>query len=158
MKEAWEAGIALAGLSAGAMCWFQGGISMSGGAPEAVVGLGLLAESLSVHRNSEPQRLPAYRQAVAAGELPGGYAADDETALLFAGSHLVDCVASRTGRGILRVEADDGRAVECPMPVRLLTTRVGSPALDGVGHPDAESDRIAVEEMRSVRALRSRWG
>ena len=36
-------GIVLAGLSAGAMCWFEGGVSMSGGAPEPVAGLGLLA-------------------------------------------------------------------------------------------------------------------
>jgi dipeptidase E len=49
MREAWRAGVVLAGLSAGAMCWFEGGISMSGGAPEVVRGLGLLAGSLSVH-------------------------------------------------------------------------------------------------------------
>ena len=49
MREAWTGGVVLAGLSAGAMCWFEGGISMSGGAPEAVRGLGLLPGSLSVH-------------------------------------------------------------------------------------------------------------
>lgn len=31
MRSAWERGIVLAGLSAGAMCWFEGGITMSGG-------------------------------------------------------------------------------------------------------------------------------
>jgi peptidase E len=31
MREAWEAGVILAGLSAGAMCWFEGGITMSAG-------------------------------------------------------------------------------------------------------------------------------
>ena len=65
MREAWERGVVLAGLSAGAMCWFAGGVTMSGGAPAAVEGLGLLAGSLSVHLDSEPERLPAYRQAVA---------------------------------------------------------------------------------------------
>ena len=66
LREAWEAGIVLAGLSAGAMCWFEGGITMSAGAPEAVTGLGLIPGSLSVHRDSEPERLPAYHDAVAA--------------------------------------------------------------------------------------------
>jgi len=32
-RRAWDAGVVLAGLSAGAMCWFDGGITMSGGAP-----------------------------------------------------------------------------------------------------------------------------
>ena len=59
---------------------------MSGGAPEPVVrGLGLLAGSLSVHLDGEPERLPVYRAAVATGALPAGYAVDDGAALLFDG-------------------------------------------------------------------------
>ena len=67
LRGAWEAGVVLAGLSAGAMCWFGGGISMSAGTPEAVRGLGFLDGSLSVHLDGEAQRLPVYRAAVAAG-------------------------------------------------------------------------------------------
>ena len=33
LREAWEAGIVLAGLSAGAMCWFEAGITRSAGRP-----------------------------------------------------------------------------------------------------------------------------
>ena len=57
MRAAWERGIVLAGLSAGAMCWFDGGISASGGAPAVVHGLGLLDASLSVHLDGEPRAL-----------------------------------------------------------------------------------------------------
>ena len=32
--EAWRSGIVLAGLSAGAMCWFQGGVTRSSGTPD----------------------------------------------------------------------------------------------------------------------------
>jgi peptidase E len=45
MRAAWESGVVLTGLSAGAMCWFEGGITMSGGAPEPVVGLGACVAS-----------------------------------------------------------------------------------------------------------------
>ena len=38
MRDAWASGTVLAGLSAGAMCWFEGGVSKSGGMPEAVTG------------------------------------------------------------------------------------------------------------------------
>ena len=35
LREAWERGVVLAGLSAGAMCWFEGGVTRSGGPPRA---------------------------------------------------------------------------------------------------------------------------
>ena len=58
LREAWEQGTVLAGLSAGAMCWFEGGITKSSGAPAPAAGLGLLPGSLSVHLDGEPDRRP----------------------------------------------------------------------------------------------------
>ena len=60
LRECWERGIVLAGLSAGAMCWFEGGVTTSTGRPEPVAGLGLLPGSLSVHLDGEPERRPVY--------------------------------------------------------------------------------------------------
>ncbi len=157
IREAWEAGVILAGLSAGAMCWFEGGISMSAGAPEPVAGLGLLAGSLSVHRSSEPWRLPAYLQAVADERLPAGYAADDGTALLFAGRRLVECVGSHPGRSIVQVKLMDGQAVQTTMPIRPLEAALGQPAMDRSSMRGAESERLAIDELRSVRAMRPGW-
>jgi dipeptidase E len=148
LRGAWEAGVVLAGLSAGAMCWFEGGISMSAGTPEAVHGLGLLNGSLSVHLDGESRRLPAYRTAVAAGELAAGYAADDGAALLFEGTALVECVASRAGARVLRVEPDRrGGVVERALAVRLL------PTADETG----SADNGVVGELRDLRAGGSRW-
>jgi peptidase E len=150
MRAAWEAGVVLAGLSAGAMCWFEGGISMSGGAPEPVEGLGLLSGSLSVHTDSEPERLPAWRSAVAGGELAPGYAADDGAALLFEGTELVECVASRLGARVVTASRDGAGGVrETALPVRLL------PGVDGVERDREES--YAVSELRALRAGRHRW-
>src|SRR5215203_951467 len=42
LREAWQAGIVLAGLSAGSMCWFEAGITLSSGRPEIARGLGFL--------------------------------------------------------------------------------------------------------------------
>ena len=33
LREAWERGVVLAGLSAGSMCWFEWGVDRSSGAP-----------------------------------------------------------------------------------------------------------------------------
>ena len=108
MRVAWSRGAVLAGLSAGAMCWFEGGVSKSGGTPEAVAGIGLLGGSLSVHLDSEPERLPVYCEAVASGRLPAGYAADDGAALVYGGLTLRECVGSRSDARVLRVEVAAG--------------------------------------------------
>jgi len=153
MRTAWERGVVLAGLSAGAMCWFAAGITMSGGAPRPAPGLGLLEGSMSVHADGEPERLPAYRRAVAAGELPAGYAVDDCAGLLFAGTGLRECVSSREGARVLYVAADGGGGVlERPLPVRPLPE---AEPLGGGRDRVAESD--GVSELRALRAGRHRW-
>ncbi|MHB8657205.1 MAG: Type 1 glutamine amidotransferase-like domain-containing protein [Solirubrobacteraceae bacterium] len=157
MRTAWASGVVLAGLSAGAMCWFRGGVSMSGGAPEAVRGIGLLPGSLSVHLDGEPERLPAYRMAVASALLPPGYAVDDCAGLLFAGTRLSACVASHTGPRVFAVQPDgEGGVSHSELPVRVLSGATAAPmrsvgGLPSIGVPDE------IEELRALRAGRHRW-
>src|SRR5690606_10708352 len=75
LVEAHRRGAVLAGVSAGAMCWFEGGVSCSTGAPAPHEGLGLLAGSLTVHADASPAREEVHRAAVAAGDLPDGWSA-----------------------------------------------------------------------------------
>ncbi len=150
LGHAWRRGVVLAGLSAGAMCWFQGGLSMSGGAPEPVQGLGLLRGSLSVHLDSEPERLPVFCQAVGARQLPGGFATDDGAGLVFAGTRLLECVGSRPGARVVEIRPGDaGLITRRRLPVRLLHS-----AGDG---PLAGVEEHGVGELRALRAGRRRW-
>jgi peptidase E len=119
LREAWEQGTVLAGLSAGAMCWFEGGITKSSGAPAPVAGLGLLPGSMSVHLDGEPDRRRPYVDAVATGALPPGYAADDGVALLWQDRELTRVVGSKPGLHCIRVEADGVTEV----PVEALSSR-----------------------------------
>ncbi len=139
LRECWEAGVVLAGLSAGAMCWFEWGVSSSLGAPAPAPGLGLLPGSLSVHADGEPGRLPVYRDAVAEGTIPPGWAADDGVALLFRGTELDEVVSSRPGRRVLRVEAGAESALEPRVLAR----------------PDRFGPMPEIAEFRRVRALSS---
>lgn len=109
LHEAWERGVVLAGLSAGAMCWFQWGVTKSTGVPEPVEGLGLLPGSLTVHADGEPERVPVHRASVGTGVMPGGWEADDGVGLLFRGTRLERAVSSRPDARAQRVErvADD---------------------------------------------------
>ncbi len=153
MRVAWERGIVLAGLSAGAMCWFAGGITMSGGAPQPARGLGLVKGSMSVHRDGEPERLPAYRSAVAGGELPPGFAVDDCAALLISGDRPTACVSSRPGAGATEVRPDGAGSVhERALPVRML------PGAEPADAPLGDAaDHYGVSELRALRAGRHRW-
>ena len=146
LVEAWERGVVLAGLSAGAMCWFEGGITRSSGPPETIAGLGLLRGSLSVHADGEPERLPAFLEAVRVGALPGGWAVDDGVGLLFADGAFVRAVASRPGAGAVRVDAVDGELVRARIEPELL----------GAGPAGMPPPGNAIEELRAVRRLRGR--
>jgi peptidase E len=139
LAEAWSRGTVLAGLSAGAMCWFQGGVSRSGGPPEPIAGLGLLDGSLTVHADGEPERLPVWLRCVHEGTLPGGWALDDGVGLLFRGTRPERAVSSRPGAGGQRVDAIAGELLRRRLEPELLGAERGS-ALGGVDD--------AVEELR----------
>jgi dipeptidase E len=120
LREAWAAGTVLAGISAGAICWFEAGVTDSFGPLAPLEGcLGLLAGSFCPHYDGEADRRPAFQRLVADG-LPSGFAADDGVALHFTGTELSEAVASRAGGRAFRVERGENGVVETPLAVRLL--------------------------------------
>ena len=146
LEEAWRAGVALCGVSAGTMCWFESGITRARGDPGPATGLGLLPGSASVHDASDPRRRAAYREAVAAG-MAGGYAIEDGVGLLFAGRELAEAVSSRPGAAAHRVELDGGGVVEHRIEPRLLPQEPGH----------AVPEPLAIAEFREAqRRSRSR--
>jgi peptidase E len=121
LREAWEKGVVLAGLSAGAMCWFDHGITCSTGRPAPVRGLGLLPGSFSVHYDGDPTRRPVFLDAVARGAMPAGYGADDGVGLLFEDRALVRIVSSRPAGRAYRVQAGaDAQVDETALAPELL--------------------------------------
>ncbi len=147
LVEAWRRGTVLAGLSAGAMCWFDAGVTRSSGAPEPLAGLGLLEGSLSVHADGEPERLPVWLSHIADGTLPGGWALDDGVGLEFRGLSLARAVSSRPGAGAQRVDQVAGELVRRRVPVELLGERPPGAA------PDTGAD---IRELRRVRRVQRR--
>jgi dipeptidase E len=120
LREAWEAGVVLAGLSAGAMCWFQNGITRSAGRPAPAAGLGFLPGSMTVHCDGDPSRLPVFLDAIARGVLPDGYAVDDGVGLLFDGDQLVRVVSSRPAARAYRVQRSGHGAIKTVIEPELL--------------------------------------
>ena len=96
LREAWERGVVLAGSSAGALCWFEAGVTDSFRAElDGIDCLGFLSGSYCPHYDGEPQRRIAYRRLLEEGFGPG-LAADEKVGLLFRGTELVEAVTSRT--------------------------------------------------------------
>ena len=99
-----EGSLVLAGISAGACCWYQGCVTDSfGDLRPWRGGLGLVRGSFCPHLDGEPERYPIFTASVASGDLPDGYAADDG-----AGVHYVDGVPAhficdRPGEQVFRV-------------------------------------------------------
>ena len=123
MREAWEAGVVLTGVSAGSICWHVGGTTDSFG-PElrpVTDGLGLLPYANGVHYDSEEQRRPLLHRLVADETLPTAYATDDGVGLHYRGKELVEALTELPGKGAYRVErGPEGEAVETRLEPRLL--------------------------------------
>ncbi|MDN4612992.1 Type 1 glutamine amidotransferase-like domain-containing protein [Leifsonia sp. F6_8S_P_1B] len=136
LREAWQAGVVLAGGSAGALCWHEGGTTSSYGPAVSAVrdGLGFVPGSLAVHWDSQPARRPAHLAAVSTGGLPGGYALEEGTGLVYQDARVVDIVTERPGAAVWRVERSGAEAVESRLEPRLLPGASGSaPGTSGVG-------------------------
>jgi dipeptidase E len=144
LLDAWRQGTVLAGISAGAMCWFEGGVTRSSGPAEPFAGLGLLPGSLTVHADGEPERLPVWLASVRNGTLPGGWAADDGVGLLFHDKQLTRVVSSRPGASAQRVDALAGELVRHRLEPELLGAEPDS-------RPTLDDD---VLELRQVHQLR----
>jgi peptidase E len=118
LRDAWERGAVLGGMSAGANCWFEDSVtdSFGPGLRPLGAGLGLLAGSFCPHYDGEPARRPAFTRLVAEGALPPGYAADDDAAFHFEGTTLREVVGQREDARGYRVTS----AGEEPLEARSL--------------------------------------
>jgi dipeptidase E len=124
LREAWEAGVVLAGVSAGAICWFEQGLTDSfDGALRPLECLGFLAGSCCPHYDGDPERRPTYHEIQRTGGLLPGLAIDDGAAVHFVDDDLHRVVASRPGVTAYRVGLRDGSVREEALPVEFLGAR-----------------------------------
>ena len=123
LHEAWQAGIVMSGVSAGSICWHQGGSTDSYGLELRgfTEGLGWLPYSNGVHYDAEEQRRPKMHELIGDGTLGDGYATDDGAGLVYRGTALDEVVADREGPlGYELKRAADGSVVETALPTRIL--------------------------------------
>lgn len=123
LRAALKRGVLLAGVSAGAICWFEWGASDSAspGARSAPLRcLGFLKGSCCPHWQGEPHRRRDFHALVRAGALPSGFGIGDGAALLFEGNRVVEAVRAHAQAEAVRVELNGDRLREAAIATRLL--------------------------------------
>jgi peptidase E len=118
LREAWESGVVLAGVSAGAICWFDQGLTDSwAGELRPLECLGFLPGSCCPHYDGEAERRPSFHRLLARGEMAAGIAIEDWTGVHFKGTEISRVVSAKAGARAYSVRAVDGSVQEVPLPV-----------------------------------------
>jgi dipeptidase E len=145
LRECWRAGILICGQSAGAMIWFQSGITSSQGEPAVARGLGLLPGSACVHYLTEPVRRRRFLRAVAAGELEPGLGLEDQTGALFEDTELVETLSARDGAEVWEATLEGAGVTETELHSRRLEDN----------RPPINHMRAEILELRQTLAARA---
>jgi peptidase E len=124
LKEAYESGIVLGGQSAGAICWFEQGVTDSwADRLRPLDCMGFLPGSCCPHYDGEIERRPAYHAFVQQGVMKPGYAIEDTVAAHFRNDRLERIVSKKAGAKAYYVSVDAGTLSENPLDVTLLLAR-----------------------------------
>lgn len=122
LREAYENGTILGGVSAGSLCWFQGGPTDSFG-PELrpiTNALGFLPYGNAVHYDSEAQRRPMANGLIESETFQRIYATDDGVGILFENEIPVEVITDResleaNGKMAYLIEKMNGEVLESPL-------------------------------------------
>ncbi|MGH2982853.1 MAG: Type 1 glutamine amidotransferase-like domain-containing protein [Solirubrobacterales bacterium] len=156
LRECWREGILLCGQSAGAMCWFERGITSSSGEPTIAAGLGFLPGTACVHYLSEPRRRRRFLRAIEHGDLDGGLGLEDQTGAVFEGTEMTETVSARPGASAWEVARLDGEPTETALTARHLEE--SRPPINDPRAEILEFRRTLAARATSRRARRGRRG
>jgi dipeptidase E len=113
LRKAYDNGILLAGWSAGALCWFQEGVTDSiPGELNAMKCLGFLEGSCCPHYDGDPKRPTVYHKLLEEKKLRPGVAIEDATALHYVDEKLTKSVSFAPGSKAYAVGNERGHVLE----------------------------------------------
>ena len=124
LREAWQSGIVLTGVSAGAICWFEQGLtdSFSDGL-RPLDCLGFLPGSCCPHFDGEAQRRPSFHKLLASGEIAAGVAIEDWTGVHFIGGEIYKVITSKRGARAYTMRAVHASVQEVALTAEVLESQ-----------------------------------
>jgi len=131
LRECWEAGIVLCGLSAGSLCWFEHAFTGYQNETGLLPALGMLPFGNAVHFEDGSERHREFEHRL--DEVSAiGFGVNDGAALHFIGTELAQVVASRPEARAYRIDRRGERARTTQVATRHLGSRDQVPL---VGEP-----------------------
>lgn len=121
LRKAYQQGIVLAGISAGANCWFQECSTDSVPGPYTVLPcLGIVKGSFCPHYDGEVDRRPSLHRMLRENKIMSGYAADNSAAVHLVDEELWECVGSVPTARVYSVRKSGAEVIEDELPTRYL--------------------------------------
>ena len=121
LRRACTAGVVLAGVSAGANCWFEQFTTDSiPGRITVLTGLSLLPGSFTPHYDGEAVRRPALHSLLLENRILPGLASDNSSAAHFQDGVLVRTICSQQGAKVYQMTVEDGQVVETMLPMTVV--------------------------------------
>jgi peptidase E len=122
LRQAYEAGVVISGVSAGMICWFEQCLTDSNpGRLSVINGLGWLSGGACPHYDGEAARRPSLHAIIAEQTMAASVAADDGTALHYIDETLSCSVSSRPAARAWHIErTTSGEITEAALPTRYL--------------------------------------
>jgi dipeptidase E len=121
LRKAYDKGIILTGISAGANCWFEQGITDPlNGSLYGLDCLNFISGSFCPHYDGEEKRRPSYHQLVQSEKVKNGFGVDDGVALHFINETLHNILSSRPSAKAYRVFNQDNRVIEVVIDTKFL--------------------------------------
>ena len=121
MRDAWNNGVILCGVSAGMICWFEASCTDSfGPLRELDDGMGFLPGSACPHYDGEAKRRPTFHRLIRAKRIPPGVAADNGVGIHFIDRKIFRCVSSRPTARAYCVQLKGQTVIERELPTDYL--------------------------------------
>ena len=116
MKKAWRSGVILTGMSAGAICWFEDGITNpSPGKLTRLPCIGLLNGSFCPHYDDKVELKKSFHKLILDGVIGNGIGAEDGAAVHYLGDKIIRVVTSRPGVTAYSVKKVKNKIIETPL-------------------------------------------
>lgn len=146
MRKAWNEGVILTGMSAGAICWFEDGITNpSPGVLTRLPCLGLLKGSFCPHFDERADLRHSFHKLILNGIIKDGYGVEDGAAVHFADGVPIKFITSRPEAKAYKVRKYRNRITELPQD----TVYLGKIS----DHEESKTDNKKTEVLNTALAF-----
>ena len=118
LKKAYQNGTIMCGVSAGAICWFEKGVTDSWADKLNIMNcLGFMKGSCCPHYDEEPERKPSLSKFIENKDIQNCYAIESGCALHIKNEEVYSAISFRGKKNTFYVDYQSGKTVEKKLPV-----------------------------------------